>query len=220
MKCGVCEIPMWMKYGIRENGVLPSVFYRFHTSKRFVIISLIQFDATLYYHHLHRIPRVARVTLILSRVDPKENKHFDSQLRRWEPAAKPSVQQNQSQLCSKTWSQLCSQLWNQVQSAALPKRLCRLFISKSNDDQSLESRRTDRSRRFMNDKLYWNLSWLKGSPAPLCGGPRWARSRPRSATRQTPSQAESKGSIGEGPNHLNYSDRSSVRILSKFKNFL
>ena len=29
---------------------------------------------------------------------------------------------------------------------------------------------------------------------------------------------ELKGSIGEGPNHSNYSDRSSVRILSKFRN--
>ena len=28
-----------------------------------------------------------------------------------------------------------------------------------------------------------------------------------------------KGSIGEGPNHSNFSDRSSVRILSKFRNF-
>ena len=28
-----------------------------------------------------------------------------------------------------------------------------------------------------------------------------------------------KGSIGEGPNHSNFSDRSSVKILSKFKNF-
>ena len=32
-------------------------------------------------------------------------------------------------------------------------------------------------------------------------------------------QAELKGSIGEGPNHSNFSDQSSVRILSKFKNF-
>ena len=29
---------------------------------------------------------------------------------------------------------------------------------------------------------------------------------------------ELKGSIGEGPNQTNYSDRSSVRILSKFRN--
>ena len=28
-----------------------------------------------------------------------------------------------------------------------------------------------------------------------------------------------KGSIGEGPNNSNFSDRSPVRILSKFKNF-
>ena len=28
-----------------------------------------------------------------------------------------------------------------------------------------------------------------------------------------------KGSIGEGPNHSNFSDRSSVTILSKFRNF-
>ena len=27
-----------------------------------------------------------------------------------------------------------------------------------------------------------------------------------------------KGSIGEGPNHSNFSDQSSVRILSKFRN--
>ena len=33
-------------------------------------------------------------------------------------------------------------------------------------------------------------------------------------------QAEQlKGSVGEGPNHSNYSDRSSVRIISKFRNF-
>ena len=32
-------------------------------------------------------------------------------------------------------------------------------------------------------------------------------------------QAELKGSVGEGPNHSNYSDRSSVRILAKFRNF-
>ena len=31
---------------------------------------------------------------------------------------------------------------------------------------------------------------------------------------------ELKGSIGEGPNQTNYSDRSSVRILAKFNNFL
>ena len=29
-----------------------------------------------------------------------------------------------------------------------------------------------------------------------------------------------KGSIGEGPNQTNYSDQSSVRILSNFRNFL
>ena len=28
-----------------------------------------------------------------------------------------------------------------------------------------------------------------------------------------------KGSVGEGPNQTNYSDRSSVRILAKFRNF-
>ena len=31
--------------------------------------------------------------------------------------------------------------------------------------------------------------------------------------------AELKGSIGEGPNQANYSDQSSVKILSKFRNF-
>ena len=31
--------------------------------------------------------------------------------------------------------------------------------------------------------------------------------------------AELKGSVGEGPNQTNYSDRSSVRIRSKFRNF-
>ena len=34
-----------------------------------------------------------------------------------------------------------------------------------------------------------------------------------------PSLTELKGSVGEGPNHSNYSDRSSVRILAKFRNF-
>ena len=29
-----------------------------------------------------------------------------------------------------------------------------------------------------------------------------------------------KGSVGEGPNHSNFSDRSSVRIRSKFRNFI
>ena len=33
------------------------------------------------------------------------------------------------------------------------------------------------------------------------------------------SWAELKGSIGEGPNQTNYSDQSSVKILSKFRNF-
>ena len=33
------------------------------------------------------------------------------------------------------------------------------------------------------------------------------------------SGAELKGSVGEEPNQTNYSDRSSVRILAKFKNF-
>ena len=33
------------------------------------------------------------------------------------------------------------------------------------------------------------------------------------------SHPELKGSVGEGPNQTNYSDRSSVRILSKFRNF-
>ena len=31
--------------------------------------------------------------------------------------------------------------------------------------------------------------------------------------------AELKGSIGEGPNHSNFSDQSSVTILAKFRNF-
>ena len=31
--------------------------------------------------------------------------------------------------------------------------------------------------------------------------------------------AKLKGSVGEGPNQTNYSDRSSVRILAKFRNF-
>ena len=34
-----------------------------------------------------------------------------------------------------------------------------------------------------------------------------------------PSAAKLKGSIGQGPNHSNFSDRSSVRILPKFRNF-
>ena len=34
-----------------------------------------------------------------------------------------------------------------------------------------------------------------------------------------PSSPELKGSIGEGPNHSNFSDQSSVKILAKFKNF-
>ena len=33
------------------------------------------------------------------------------------------------------------------------------------------------------------------------------------------SGSELKGSVGEGPNHSNYSDRSSVRIIAKFRNF-
>ena len=32
-------------------------------------------------------------------------------------------------------------------------------------------------------------------------------------------EPELKGSIGEGPNQKNYSDRSSVRILTKFSDF-
>ena len=32
-------------------------------------------------------------------------------------------------------------------------------------------------------------------------------------------EPELKGSVGEGPNQTNYSDRSSVRILAKFRNF-
>ena len=32
-------------------------------------------------------------------------------------------------------------------------------------------------------------------------------------------QPELKGSIGEGPNHSNFSDRSTVKILAKFRNF-
>ena len=32
-------------------------------------------------------------------------------------------------------------------------------------------------------------------------------------------EAELKGSIGEGPNHSNFSHQSSVKVLSKFRNF-
>ena len=32
-------------------------------------------------------------------------------------------------------------------------------------------------------------------------------------------QSKLKGSVGEGPNQTNYSDRSSVRILEKFRSF-
>ena len=49
------------------------------------------------------------------------------------------------------------------------------------------------------------------------GARRAARRAPRRALRQR--AAELKGSIGEGPNQTNYSDRSSVKILAKFRNF-
>ena len=46
------------------------------------------------------------------------------------------------------------------------------------------------------------------------------RRRSWSAARACSSRApELKGSIGEGPNHSNFSDQSSVEILAKFKNF-
>ena len=44
--------------------------------------------------------------------------------------------------------------------------------------------------------------------------------RPPSApSYATQPSSELKGSIGEAPNHSNFSDRSSVGILSKFRNF-
>ena len=46
--------------------------------------------------------------------------------------------------------------------------------------------------------------WLLAASAAAFQGPAWAPA------------AELKGSVGEGPNQTNYSDRSSVRILSKF----
>ena len=47
-----------------------------------------------------------------------------------------------------------------------------------------------------------------------------AAAGPRAAPAEPPGRApELKGSVGEGPNQTNYSDRSSVRILAKFRNF-
>ena len=52
------------------------------------------------------------------------------------------------------------------------------------------------------------------------GGPRLRARLPRRAARVPAGRvAELKGSIGEGPNHSNFSDQSSVTILAKFRNF-
>ena len=42
---------------------------------------------------------------------------------------------------------------------------------------------------------------------------------PVKVKRTAPRYPKLKGSIGEGPNHSNFSDRSSVRILSEFNAF-
>ena len=56
-----------------------------------------------------------------------------------------------------------------------------------------------------------------GVPAPGVAG--WdvrADSESGTTRRERP---ELKGSIGEGPNHSNYSDQSSVNFVSEFRNF-
>ena len=70
----------------------------------------------------------------------------------------------------------------------------------------------------------------RARPRPRPSGPAWPRScrrRPGWRTRCRRGRSEAcrlrsrwpglKGSVGEGPNQTNYSDRSSVRILAKFK---
>ena len=50
--------------------------------------------------------------------------------------------------------------------------------------------------------------------------PQSFRERVRAPVRNpAPRQPELKGSVGEGPNQTNYSNRSSVRFLAKFRNF-
>ena len=46
-----------------------------------------------------------------------------------------------------------------------------------------------------------------------------AEGQTASMTRIPESESELKGSVGEGPNQTSYSDRSSGRSLSKFRNF-
>ena len=64
-----------------------------------------------------------------------------------------------------------------------------------------------------------NLSTQAGTaaaarpPAARTAPPRWKAGPPGRAGPKL------KGSVGEGPNQTNYSDRSSVRILAKFRNF-
>ena len=57
-----------------------------------------------------------------------------------------------------------------------------------------------------------------GPAAPLAGpAPALSAARPRATGGLTAPRL--KGSIGEGPNHSNFSDQSSHSILSKFRNF-
>ena len=52
------------------------------------------------------------------------------------------------------------------------------------------------------------------------GGKNYEREKQRLADKKLAEHEPGlKGSIGEGPNHSNFSDRSSVRTLSKFRNF-
>ena len=63
------------------------------------------------------------------------------------------------------------------------------------------------------DWFEW-FEWLGPSPIePFNSGRSPAHRALRRAHLQGPGEPELKGSIGEGPNHSNFSDRSSARIL-------
>ena len=54
------------------------------------------------------------------------------------------------------------------------------------------------------------------APADWSG---WAEHGPAAPDPYAAPPVGLKGSIGEGPNHSNFSDQSSVKILAKFRNF-
>ena len=114
-----------------------------------------------------------------------------------------------------------------------PERAAHAFAS-SRTSPLRTARSPPRGGRIASATSSWSLTSWRWTPRPTRSSCRPSSSSspgptafPRSPSRRSstrcwrrcPFSAELKGSIGEGPNHSNFSHQSSVKILSKFRNF-